>query len=229
MDRGRCRVRRMRDHGGTLTFAPPAARAPYPPDVPALLPAALHRGRDQSPPCRLQTVVRRTAHDQPPRPVNHPSRQVRRCAPSRQLPSVSHPASQPAARPPGGSGGPDCRVARVPCSAVLHWLQRSAHPAGFSACPPKPLRMADSTWLVKWSRSREPNLENSAVARVGPARPPPLRRPRSSGPRRSPRRGRRIPARTGDCSEAAAVRSSSHDVITLPRRQTSATSARSMS
>lgn len=34
-----------------------------------------------------------------------------RC-PSRQLPSVSHPPSQPAACPPGGSGSPDCRSAR---------------------------------------------------------------------------------------------------------------------
>ena len=73
------------------------------------------------------------------------------------------------------------------------------------------------------SASRAPS---SAPAR---ARPPRSRRSTSSGPRPSRRRGRRTPRASGDSCSACAVRSSSQEPTTLPRRQTSATSVVSIS
>src|SRR5262249_44135900 len=43
--------------------------------------------------------------------------------------------------------------------------------AGFSAWPPNCLRIADRTWLAKWSRWRDPNRENSALVSTGAGTP----------------------------------------------------------
>ena len=56
-----------------------------------------------------------------------------------------------------------------------------------------------------------------------PSRPPPAR---SSGPPRCRRHGRRSSSSSGSCASAWAVRSSSQEATTLPRRQASVMSAR---
>ena len=87
----------MRDHDGTLTFAPRAARAHRAPDIPAHLPAARHRGCDRPPPRRLPAAARRAARDHPPRPAD-------RCLPGQDCEMPDHsrrcaPATHPASRP----------------------------------------------------------------------------------------------------------------------------------
>src|SRR6185295_6310465 len=99
----------------------------------------------------------------------------------------------------------------------------------FSTWPPKPLRMAESTRFWKSSSPREAKRSKSAAVRTcaGTAsslaaaivqRPSPESdtRPANSSSPASP-------------AKADAVRSSSQDVTTLPRRHSSDTSARSKS
>src|SRR5581483_2761437 len=104
-----------------------------------------------------------------------------------------------------------------------------AQPAGFSAWPPKPLRMAESTWLANWSRSRDAKREYRAVDSTGAGTPSSMAAIAVQRP--SPESDTRPEnsARSGDPASAVAVRSSSHDATTLPRRQTSAISLMSSS
>ena len=94
----------------------------------------------------------------------------------------------------------------------------------FSSCPPNCLRIAESSLSAKSASPRElKRSKRAAVEHVGRHalvdrggdRPAALARVGDAA-RRS-RRGR------GSSCSAAAVRSSSHDAMTLPRRQTSAT------
>ena len=92
------------------------------------------------------------------------------------------------------------------------------------SCPPNPLRIADWTLFAYSSRSREAKREYSAAVSTGAGMPSSIaaidvQRPSPESDTRPANS-----ASSGDRSSASAVRSSSHDAITLPRRQTSATS-----
>ena len=94
--------------------------------------------------------------------------------------------------------------------------------ATFSWWPPNCWRIADSTRSAKSSLPRELKREYSAEVSTGVGTPSSIAAAESTGPRPSPIRGRRSRRGSGDSSSAWAVRSSSQDLMTLPRRHTSA-------
>src|SRR4029453_971164 len=110
------------------------------------------------------------------------------------------------------------------------WLRGLGHCSGlFSRWPPKALRIAERTRLPQSASPREAKRSNSDAARTGAGTPvstadctvqrpspEPLTRPAQS-------------SRFGASCSACAVRSSSHDETTEPRRQSSATAATSRS
>src|SRR5262249_25860750 len=107
---------------------------------------------------------------------------------------------------------------------------RRAHlPAAFSRCPPNSKRMAESRRSWNAASPREPKRSNSAAARTcaGTASSTAASSVQRPSPESDTRPVNR--SRLGSLARAAAVKSSSHDATTLPRRHTSAMSARSRS
>src|SRR6478735_1782748 len=99
----------------------------------------------------------------------------------------------------------------------------------FSTWPPKPLRMADSTWFWKRSWPRDAKRSNNAAVSTWAGMPASLaactvHRPSPESETLPPNS-----SSPGSAASAWAVRSSSHEVMTLPRRHSSVTSARSKS
>ena len=92
----------------------------------------------------------------------------------------------------------------------------------FSACPPKAHRIAESTRFWKSASPRERSARRARPPALERARHRRWLRPSSIAPRRSrrldPQKRRAIRTRRERC----AVRSSSHELITLPCRHTSA-------
>src|SRR5437773_6713900 len=106
----------------------------------------------------------------------------------------------------------------------------SAHvPCPFSRWPPNSYRMADSNRSWNSASPREAKRSKSAAARTCAGTASSIAA--SSVHRPSPESDTRPVNRSsvGSLASAAAVRSRSHEAITLPRRQTSAMSARSRS
>ena len=96
--------------------------------------------------------------------------------------------------------------------------------AGFSAWPPNSLRIAERSRLreVRLPLRGEP-AEQRRRQHVGRARPRPRPPAASTAPRPNRTRVRRTRRGPGSAWSACAVRSSSQDETTLPRRQSSAT------
>lgn len=99
----------------------------------------------------------------------------------------------------------------------------------FSSWPPNSLRIADNARSAKSSRPREPNREYSAEVRTGAGTPSSIAAVDVQRP--SPESDTRPEnsSSVGERHNAWAVKSSSHEPITLPRRQTSVTSVVSIS
>jgi hypothetical protein len=100
---------------------------------------------------------------------------------------------------------------------------------GFSACPPNWLRIADSTLPVKVPRPRDSKRSLSAAPSTLAGTPSSMaaiivQRPSPESDTRPVNSSSR-----GDLASAAAVRSTSHELTTEPRRHSSATSATSIS
>ncbi|NYJ08216.1 hypothetical protein [Petropleomorpha daqingensis] len=85
--------------------------------------------------------------------------------------------------------------------------------------------MAESTRSANWSRSRDPNRENSAEVSVGAGTPASTAAIAVHRPSPESETRPENSARPGERTRAVAARSSSQDWMTLPRRQTSATSS----
>ena len=139
--------------------------------------------------------------------------------------TFSSPVGAPCAAAPGRSA---CRPGR-------RWRRRtpSASATGlslmpcFSWWPPNSKRMADSTWSAKSASPRELNRSKRAVVSTGAGTA--LVDGGDAVQRPSPESDTR-PAKSSSCgltSRAWAVRSSSQDEMTLPRRHTSVISLRS--
>ncbi|MFW3115001.1 peroxidase BpoB [Mycobacterium haemophilum DSM 44634] len=100
---------------------------------------------------------------------------------------------------------------------------------GFSSCPPNCLRIADNTLAPNSKSWREAKRAYRAVVNTGAGTPSSIAAITVHRP--SPLSDTR-PANSlnaGDSCSADAVKSSSHELITLPRRHTSATAGMSMS
>ena len=97
----------------------------------------------------------------------------------------------------------------------------------FSTCPPKPKRIADSTLFWNSSSPREAKRSKSAAVSTCAGTPSSLAAATVQRP--SPESDT-LPAelveRSGRAASACAVRSSSHEATTLPRRHSSVMSAR---
>ena len=98
---------------------------------------------------------------------------------------------------------------------------RRRYEAGFSWWPPNCLRIAESTLFANSPSSREEKREYSAAVSTSAGTPSSIaaiavQRPSPESETRPAK-----PSSSGDSCSAAAVRSSSHDSTTLPRRQTS--------
>src|SRR4029079_1960174 len=102
-------------------------------------------------------------------------------------------------------------------------------PAGFSSWPPNSMRMALRILSAKSALARDENRANSAAASTSTGTPSStaactVHRPSPESDTR-PSKSARSELR----ASASAVRSSSHDATTLPRRHTSATAGMSRS
>src|SRR5687768_14925893 len=102
-------------------------------------------------------------------------------------------------------------------------------PPCFSRWPPKPKRIALSTLFANSAEPRDSKRSNSAALSTCTGTPSSIaawivQRPSPESDTRPEK-----PSSAGSLARAAAVRSRSHELTTLPRRQTSATSATSMS
>src|SRR6185369_1720837 len=145
--------------------------------------------------------------------------------------NADHRHGHPAALHQALQGGEDLLVGEVAGGAEedegvrLRALLGHYLASFFSTCPPKPKRMAESTRFWKSSSPREAKRSKraavstcagtaSSMAAASVQRPSPES---ATLPAKSPR--------SGLLASAAAVRSRSHEVTTLPRRQSSATSA----
>ena len=106
---------------------------------------------------------------------------------------------------------------------------RAHVPAPFSTCPPNSRRMAESARSWKSASPRDAKRSNSAAASTWAGTASSIAA--SSVQRPSPESATRPAKRSsvGSLASAAAVRSRSHEPTTLPRRHTSAMSARSRS
>src|SRR5262249_44026570 len=100
---------------------------------------------------------------------------------------------------------------------------------GCSACPPNSFRIADRSWFANMASPRDSNRSYRAVLSTGTGTPSPTAARTVQRPSRESETRPEKPSRSGLCESACAVRSSSHDATTLPRRHTSATCATSMS
>src|SRR5262249_35853170 len=100
--------------------------------------------------------------------------------------------------------------------------------AFFSRCPPNSERSADRTFQVNSPASRESNRSYSDAAITDAGTPSSTAA--STVHRPSPESDTRPlnSSRSGDLAKAAAVRSTSQELITEPRRHTSATSPMSI-
>jgi hypothetical protein len=91
------------------------------------------------------------------------------------------------------------------------------------------LRIADSALLAKSSRLREAKRDCRAVVSTGAGTPSSIAAMAVQRPSPESETRPENSERSGDSFSAIAVRSSSHEPTTLPRRHTSATSAMSKS
>src|SRR5204863_4610821 len=114
--------------------------------------------------------------------------------------------------------GPEVRHAALGNAPLGAAHPTYIQPTGFSAWPPNCLRIAESTWLAKWSRSREPKREKSALESTGAGTPSSIAAIAVQRPSPESETRPEKSFRSGDSNRAAAERSSSHDAITLPRR-----------
>src|SRR6185369_15755651 len=104
--------------------------------------------------------------------------------------------------------------------------RRGHAPPAFSTWPPNPNRIADSIRSWNSASPREAKRSNSVAARTcaGTASSTAASKVQRPSPESETRPVKR--SRTGSLASAAAVRSRSQDATTLPRRHTSAMSAR---
>src|SRR5580658_4984146 len=101
-----------------------------------------------------------------------------------------------------------------------------SHAAAFSIWPPNSKRIAESSLSAKSASPRELNRSYSAADNTWAGTPSSIA---ASMVQRPSPESDTLPAkcaRSGDCINAAAERSSSQDATTLPRRQSSAMSGR---
>src|SRR5680860_234073 len=138
-------------------------------------------------------------------------------------------------RLPAGAGDHLGRVARgrvgvrEDLGLDRHRVPRPQPYEAFSSWPPNCLRMAESTLSPKSPSSREEKRSYRAAVRTGAGTPSSIAAIEVQRPSPESETRPSKSARSGDSRIAAAVRSSSQEPITLPRRQTSATSGRSRS
>src|SRR6476620_1530255 len=107
-------------------------------------------------------------------------------------------------------------------------IRRPVHQDGFSTCPPNSLRIADRTLLAKSASPRDEKRDASADVNTGVGTPVSIAATAVHRPSPESLTRPAKPSSVGASCNAAAVRSSSHELTTLPRRQTSATSATSI-
>src|ERR1700758_1050531 len=137
----------------------------------------------------------------------------------------------------GNHPGSSLRLARSPVApnSTMTWSAGRGGPfvlimdqAFFSACPPNSERMADRIFPVNAPASRDSNrsYREAAMTEAGT----PSSTAASTVHRPSPESDTRPlkSDRSGDLANAAAVRSTSQELTTEPRRHTSATSPGSM-
>ena len=141
------------------------------------------------------------------------------------VPSVVIGGEQvPQGRRPDGAG---VGGERLPGGRTVD--RRSAHVEAFSSCPPNSLRMADSTLLANSADPCEANRSNTAADSTWAGTPSSIAACSVHRPSPESLTLPVKPSRAGSFTSADAVRSSSHELTTLPRRHTSATSAISRS
>src|SRR5439155_2683104 len=123
--------------------------------------------------------------------------------------------------------GKDLLVGEVARGAEEHQRvgARPALPHFFSTWPPKPNRMADSTrfWKSAWPRESKRSYREAVRTWAGTASSMAALMVQRPSPESETRPAK--PSSPGSWAKAAAVKSRSHEATTLPRRQTSVTSA----
>ncbi len=137
--------------------------------------------------------------------------------------AISPPCA--AAAPPCSDGPRTAKVIRGP----RDFARARRHAFGFSWWPPNSKRIAESTRSWNSASPRDAKRSRSAAARTCAGTASSIAA--SSVQRPSPESDTcpEKPSSDGSWASARAVRSRSHDATTLPRRQTSVTSARSKS